>query len=56
MAKITMIFTVSVYTVLLSDCYHSWSLGNHMQKLTAVWRLEKVKLTSRSFKVITIFS
>ena len=27
-----------------------------MQKLKAVWRLEKVKLTSRSFKVIAIFS
>lgn len=31
-------------------------LGNHMKKLTAVRRLEKVKLTLHSFKVIVIFS
>ena len=31
-------------------------LGNHKKNLTAVRRLEKVKLTSGSFKVIVTFS
>ena len=49
-------YTVSVYTVYFYQGRELTAVVNHMQKLTAVRRLEKVKLTSRFFKVITIFS